>query len=151
MELDRRHLHRPDHVGEFGHTELVGVLAVPGKVEPDGLDPVGSPGRNPLLVDLPTRQPLGKPVQHARSLAQRVHDPVADGEVVLHEVELRESEFREVDAFRVGDPDGADADLQFDGGGLRGGHDPTLAKTARHARRGWRAGPSHLVDRAASD
>ena len=52
VELDRRHLHRPDHVGQLGHAQLVGVQAVAGEVDPHRLQPRRRAGRHPLLVDL---------------------------------------------------------------------------------------------------
>ena len=39
VELDGRHLDRPDDVGELGHAELVGVQSVAGEVQPHRLDP----------------------------------------------------------------------------------------------------------------
>ena len=41
MELDGRHLHRPDHVGELGHAQLVGVPARR-EVDPHGLAPTAA-------------------------------------------------------------------------------------------------------------
>ena len=88
VELDRRHLHRPDHRAELGHAQLVGGPAPAREVQLHGLDPVRRAGRQPLLVHLLVGQPLREPVQHARPLAQRVDDAGPDGEVVLDQVEL---------------------------------------------------------------
>ena len=50
--------------------------------------------------------PVREAVQHARPLAQRADDPVADAHVVLGEVELGLAAGREVDAVRARDPHG---------------------------------------------
>ena len=118
VELDRRHLHRPDDAGQLGHAQLVGGALPPREEQLDGLDPLGCSGRQALLVHLVARQALGEAVQHARTLEERVHDPVADGEVVLDEVELgraarRRVGGREVDAVGVGDLDDAVVDLDL--------------------------------------
>ena len=53
--------------------------------------------REPLLVDLLAVDAVGEAVQHARPLAQRADDPVADAQVVAGEVELGLAARREVD------------------------------------------------------
>ena len=88
VELDGRHLHRPDHLGQLGHAQLVGVLPVAGEVDAHGLEPGRGPARHPLLVDLLLGHALGEPVQHARPLAQGVDDARPDRQVVLDQVEL---------------------------------------------------------------
>ena len=86
MELDRRHLDRPDDAGELGDAELVGMQAVAGEVEADRLDPGRGPGGR--LVHLRSIDALGEAVEHARPVAQRVDDAGAHREVVVGEVEL---------------------------------------------------------------
>ena len=118
VELDRRHLHRPDDARQLGHAQLVGGALPPREEQLDGLDPLGCSGRQALLVHLVARQALGEAVQHARTLEERVDDPVADGEVVVDEVELgraarRRVGGREVDAVGVGDLDDAVVDLDL--------------------------------------
>ena len=55
-------------------------------------------------MDLRPVDPLGVPVEHGRPLAQRAEDAVADGEVVLREVELGHPGLGEVDLLGRGDP-----------------------------------------------
>src|SRR5690606_31503459 len=74
VELDRRHLDRPDHLGQLGHAQLVGVPAVAGEAQPDGLDPGRCAPGHALLVDLLALDPGGEAVQHAGPLAQRGDD-----------------------------------------------------------------------------
>ena len=80
VELDRRHLHRPDHLGQLGHAQLVGVQAVAREVQPHGLDPGRRAGRQPLLVHLlARRRPSGKRCSmHGRSRSALTM-PGADG------------------------------------------------------------------------
>ena len=52
VELDGRHLHRPDHRAQLGDAELVGGAVPAREVQLHGLDPVGRAGGQPLLVDL---------------------------------------------------------------------------------------------------
>ena len=104
VQLDGRHLHRPDHVGQLGHAQLVGVQAVAGERHPHGLQPRRGTVRDALLVHLLAAHAGREAVHHARPLAQRVDDAGADGEVVARQVELRGARRREVHAVRVGDP-----------------------------------------------
>src|SRR5580704_12237751 len=87
VELDGRHLDGPQHAGQFGDTQLVGVPAVTRELHPDGLQPRRGAIRNPLLVHLPPtrhtpRHPGREAVHHARPLPQCAHDAVADRQVV---------------------------------------------------------------------
>ena len=102
VELDRRHLDRPDHRAELGHAELVGRPVPAREVQPHGLDPVGRAGGQPLLVDLLARQPGREAVQHARPLEQGVDDAGTDAQVVLDQVELGRPALGEVDPVGVG-------------------------------------------------
>ncbi len=90
---------------ELGHAQLVGGAPEPREVDLDRLDPVGGARRDPLLVDLLAVDAGREAVQHARPLAQRADDPVADGDVVVREVELRLAALGEVHAVRAGDAD----------------------------------------------
>ena len=83
VELHRRHLHRPDHVGELGDAQLVRVQSVAREVDAHGLEPRRRPGRDALLVHLLAADAGREAVQHARPLPQRVDDPRPDGEVVV--------------------------------------------------------------------
>jgi hypothetical protein len=78
VELHGRHLHRPDDVGELGDAELVGGALVAREEHPHGLHPRRRAHGQPLLVHLLAGDARGVPVHHAGSLAQRVHDAVAD-------------------------------------------------------------------------
>jgi hypothetical protein len=104
VELDGAHLDRPDDVGEPRHTQLVGMQAPPGEVEPDGLDPGWGPSGEALLVDLLAVDAVREAMQHAGSLPQRVDDAGADGEVVAGEVELGLPAGGEVGPVRIADP-----------------------------------------------
>ena len=88
VELHRRHLHRPDDAAQLGDAQLVGGALPPREEQLHGLDPVGGAGGQALLVHLVAGQALREAVQHAGPLEERVDDAVADGEVVLDEVEL---------------------------------------------------------------
>ena len=89
MELHRRHLYRPDHFGQLGDAQLVGVLAVTRKVQAYGAEPRWRAGRHTLLVNLLAGDAGREAVQHARTLAKCVDDARTDAEVVVDEVELR--------------------------------------------------------------
>src|SRR5206468_538260 len=67
-----------------------------------------------LLPDHLAADALGLPLQLAWPLVERAHDPVADREEVVHEVELRLTARRKVDLVRVRHLDGATADLELD-------------------------------------
>ena len=106
VELDRRHLDRPDHAGQLGHAQLVGGAAEAREVEGHGLDPRRGALRQALLVDLLAVDAAREPVQHAGAFPQRAHDPVPDAHVVLRKVELGLPVRGEVDPIGVGDPHG---------------------------------------------
>ena len=127
VELDGRHLHGPDDVGQLGDAQLVGRAVVARERHPHRLQPRRRPVRHPLLVHLLAGHALGEPVHHARPLAQRVDDPVAHRQVVVDQVELGLAAGREVHPVGVGDPHVALADLDLDRGrGRLGCHAPTL-------------------------
>ena len=67
-----------------------------------------------LLVHLLAGDAGGEAVQHARSVAERPHDAVGDGEVVAGEIELGLAARREVHAVGIGQPHRAIADLEHD-------------------------------------
>ena len=113
MELDGRHLHRPDHAGQLGDAQLVGVSVVAREVDTHRLDPRRRSAGQPLLVNLLAADAGGEAVQHARSLPQRSDDPVADAQVVARQVELGVSDGREVDPVGVGDANRAVSDLEL--------------------------------------
>ena len=79
-----------------------------------GLDPVRPLLRHALLPDHLAADALRLPLQLARPLVERAHDPVADADEVLDEVELRLAARRKVDLVRVRDLDDAAADLELD-------------------------------------
>ena len=106
VELDRRHLDRPDDRRQLGHAQLVGVQPVAGEVDADRLQPPRHATGHPLLVDLLAAEAGRETVQHARPLAEGVHDARTNGEVVVRQVQLRRPRHREVHAIRVRDPDG---------------------------------------------
>ena len=129
VELDRRHLHRPDHLGQLGDAQLVGVQAVAREVDAHGLQPRRGAVRHPLLVDLLAADAGREAVQHARPLAQGVDDARPDGEVVLDEVELGGPGRREVHAVGVRDAHRPPADVELDRRSL--GHDRTVTAPPR--------------------
>ena len=142
VELDGAHLHRPDDVGEPGHAQLVGVQAVAGEVQPHRLDPRRRPARQPLLVHLVAGDAVGEAVQHARPLAQRVDDAVADREVVVDEVELGLAPGGEVDPLGARDPHVEAVDVEHD-------RLPELTLARGHARHRMPCGaPARGVPRA---
>jgi hypothetical protein len=118
--------------GELGRAQFVGGALPPGEVQLDGLDPVRGTLRESLLVDLRPGDALGVSVQHRRPLAQGSEDAVADGEVVLREVELGDADLGEVDPVGGGDPHVTAADVEMDvltvlpGGHL--GRDPVATR-----------------------
>ena len=144
MELDRGHLHRPDHAAQFGDAQLVGCPLEPGEEQLDGLHPGRRAAGQPFLVHLVAAESLREPVHHARPLPQRADDPVADTQVVLRQIQLGRAGRREVDPLGVGDPHRAVADDQFDGfAGIAGaGHDDNLPIRGRR-----RPGTTRKLDR----
>src|SRR5450759_2538626 len=117
VELDRGHLHRPDHGGQLGDTQLVREPVVSREAHPDGLDPGRGAAREPLLVHLLAADSFGEPVQHGGPLCQPANDPVTDAEVVEGQVELRLPPRREVDPVRMGDAHDPVPDDQLGGWG----------------------------------
>src|SRR5581483_7347813 len=101
-------------VRDLGHAELV-RMASRREGDTRGLDPLGSLLRHALLVDRLALGAVRMPLQLCRPLVQRTDDPVADGDVVLDEVELRLAARAEEDLLRVRHAHGALADLQLDG------------------------------------
>ena len=114
VQLDGAHLHRPDDLRELGRAELVGVEVVAGEVEAHRAHPVGGSLRQALLVHLGAGDALREAVEHRRSLPERAQDAVADGQVVVREVELRLAPGGEVDPVGGGDAHVAAADVQVD-------------------------------------
>jgi hypothetical protein len=88
MELDRRHLHRPDHVRRMIDAELVGVPVEARKVHPHGLDPRWCAVGQPLLMHLLSIDAIGETVQHAGPVVESVDDAVGDRKVVLSKIKL---------------------------------------------------------------
>ena len=113
MEVDRREIGGPRDLRELGDAELVGGAA---RREGDGrgLDPVGPLLRHALLVDRLALGAVRVPLQLRRPLVERPHDALADGEVVVHEVELRLAARGEEDLVRIRHLDGARPDLELD-------------------------------------
>jgi hypothetical protein len=115
MEVDRAETRGPGHVRDLGHAELVRVPAGR-KSDPRDLDPVGPLLGHPLLVDGLALGAAGMALELRRTLVQRAHDSLADGDVVLDVVELRLAALGEVDLVGVRHLDGATADFQLDEG-----------------------------------
>jgi hypothetical protein len=67
-------------------------------------------------VHLLPGQAVREAVQHARPLAQRPHDAVADAQVVVDQVELGQAELREVHPVRIRDADGVLPGINLDRG-----------------------------------
>ena len=65
MELDGRHLHRPDHVRQLDHAQLVGVEPVAGEVDPHGLQPRPRTSPDPVLVNVLAADPVREAVPRA--------------------------------------------------------------------------------------
>ena len=113
MELHRGHLHRPQHAGQLGDAQLVGVPAVAREAHPHRLQPRRRAAGHPLLVHLLAGHPGGKPMQHARPLAQRPDDPLPHRQVVAGQVELGLAAGREIHPVRVGDAHRPVPDLEL--------------------------------------
>src|SRR5207302_3568087 len=79
-----------------------------------GLDPFGPLLGNAFLPDHLAADALRLALELARPLVQRAHDPVPDGDEVVHEVELGLAARREVDLVRVRHLDGAAPELELD-------------------------------------
>ena len=88
-------------------------MAAGGEGDARGLDPVGPLLRHPLLPDHLAARARGLALQLGRTLVQGADDPVADGDEVLHEIELRLAARREVDLVRIRDLDDAAPDLEL--------------------------------------
>ena len=115
MEVDDGEVRRPDDLRDLGDAQLVRVPAG-GERDAGRLDPLGTLLGNALLVDLLARDPVRKPPQLGRALAERPDDPVADRQVVVDEVALRVAGVGEQHLVGVRDLDGALSDLQLDEG-----------------------------------
>ena len=113
MEVDRREIGGPRDLRELGDAELVGGAAR-GEGDGRGLDPVGPVLRHALLVDRLALGAVRVPLQLRRPLVEHPHDALADGEVVLDEVELRLAARAEEDLVRIRHLDGALPDLELD-------------------------------------
>ncbi len=77
------------------------------------LEPVGSAGRDPLLVEGFAGRAVGEALQHGGAAAGRVEEVLADLEVVRDEVELGGAELGEVHLVGPGDAHRAPVDLDF--------------------------------------
>ncbi len=95
-------------------TQLISRAVPAGEVDAHRLHPLGSALGQALLVHLLAGDAGGEAVQHARSVTERPHDAVGDGEVVAGEIELRLAARREVHAVGIGQPHRAIADLEHD-------------------------------------
>ena len=124
MEVDDREVRGPHDLRELGHAELVRMP--PGR-ECDAcrLDPLGMMLGNALLVDDLAPHSVRKPAELRRPLVERTHDPFANRDVVLGEVELRLLRLREEHLVRVRQLDDPLSHLELDEG----------ARHARHASR----------------
>ena len=85
------------------------------KIHPYGIHPLRGTAGEPLLVDLLAVDAAREPVQHARPLRQRAHDPGADALVVVGQIELGLAPGREIHAVRIGDPHRSACDHEFYG------------------------------------
>src|SRR3954452_16429776 len=101
MEGDRPHVRAPRDDCQLGGADLIGVPARR-ELDPRGLEVVGRTLRDPLLVEgvaaapLARRQPdpgvyaLWPALERGRPPVESAHDAVADRDVVLRDVELRD-------------------------------------------------------------
>ena len=119
VEVDDGEVRAPDDLRDLGHAQLVRVPAR-GERDTRHLDPVGPLLGHALLVDLLARDPVREAAELRRTLAERAHDAVADGEVVVDEVALRVARVREQHLVRVRDLDDPRADLELDERGCHG-------------------------------
>ena len=113
VEVERRQVHGPDHLGELRHAELVGVPAG-GERDARRLDPVRAVLGHALLVDGLALGAVGVALELRRTLVQRPHDAVADGHVVPGEVELRLAPVTEEELVRIRQAYEALPDLELD-------------------------------------
>src|SRR5215212_10168596 len=114
MELHRRHLHRPDHIGQMIDTKLIGIAIEARKVYAYGLDPRRRAMWQPFLMHLFAVDAIGEAVQHAWPVIEGIDDAVGDGKVVPSKVKLGLAPRREVDPVRIADLDDSVSDLQLD-------------------------------------
>ncbi len=127
VKLNRRHLHGPDHAGQFGDAQFVSGAAPAREEKLDRLDPWRRPSGQPFLVHLVASESLGETVQHAGTLKQRVDDAGANRQVVVDQIELGRSRVREVDPVGIAYAYDASLNLNFDGRRLGGWHSATLS------------------------
>ncbi len=81
-------------------------------------------------MDLLTLDALGEAMKHTRAFAECVDDAVADGQVILCEIQLGVSHLGEIDAVRVGDPHAALAHVEVGCGTTGGGHRVTSSQVS---------------------
>ena len=93
VELDRGHLHGPDHIRQLG-THSSSAVRPDGKRHLDRLQPVGRALGHAASGRSSRRRCRREAVQHARPLVQRPDDALADGDVVVGQVELGPAERR---------------------------------------------------------
>jgi hypothetical protein len=126
MERDRAHLRRPGDDSHLARTDLV-RMAAGGELDPRGLHVVRGAAGDPLLEkgvaaaaitrreDEALLNPLRPALERGGPPVERPHDALADGQVVLDDVELRERPralgLREDHPIRAGNPNLALAGL----------------------------------------
>jgi hypothetical protein len=118
VKIQRSEIGGPSDRGHLGDAELVRMTAA-GEIDASGLDPLRTLFRNPLLVDRLPLSAVRMALEGAGPLVKRPHDAVADGEVVLDEIELATTlgpYLPEVDLVGIGDLDEALTDFEFEKG-----------------------------------
>ena len=124
VQVEAPEVHRPHEVGDVDRAQLVGGAAARER-DPHGLQPLGALLGHPLLEERLAERAVGEALQHGRALEDAAQGALADGEVVVDEVELGLAAGREEDLVRIGDPHRGPVHVDFDRGSR---HAPTLLR-----------------------
>jgi hypothetical protein len=111
MELEAGEVRHPGEGGGLARNDLFG-RAAGGKAQCGRLDPGRTRSRRTLLVEEIAVDPVRVADENIRAVACRAQRAVGDGEVVIHEVELRVARGGKEHLVRVGDGHLAHADPQ---------------------------------------
>ncbi len=132
VQVDAPEVHDPRELGRVADHDLLRGSAG-WEAELDGLDPVGTRGRRPLLEEEVALGAVDEPLQRHRSSGDAAQRSVGDGEVVADEVELGVAGRREEDLVGVRDRHLTPGDLEDL---LASCHGDTIGGRGRRARPG---------------
>src|SRR5262245_18317610 len=101
----------PNELRDIANHDLVGM---PSRWEGEGrdLDPVGTCGWSPLLIERLLLDAVGKALEQHRTTVDAADRAFRDGDVVANEVELRDAQLREEDLRRIRDRHLATGELE---------------------------------------